>query len=179
MQLTLKKNNHGLQFFSVCVCQFHTGLVLHLYTEVYTLKPMQKIKITKDKNSICSNRQGQQVVNVHQHPEQNLLPLFQLSEWKSYANRSAHRPDRFGLRSACFHGSRAARGALGSPPRAHPRSPTAEPTAAGPLRAASPAPLAPARPLAPLPFPAFAKALSRSEEAREHPQSHRMRRISL
>lgn len=47
MQLTLKKNNHRLQFFSVCVCQFHTGLVLHLYTEVYTLKHMQKIKIKK------------------------------------------------------------------------------------------------------------------------------------
>lgn len=163
----------------MCLSISHRSCVASLHRSIHTETHAKNKNKKKDKNSICSNRQGQQVVNVHQHPEQNLLPLFQLSEWKSYANRSAHRPDRFGLRSACFHGSRAARGALGSPPRAHPRSPTAEPTAAGPLRAASPAPLAPARPLAPLPFPAFAKALSRSEEAREHPQSHRMRRISL
>lgn len=163
----------------MCLSISHRSCVASLHRSIHTETHAKNKKKKKDKNSICSNRQGQQVVNVHQHPEQNLLPLFQLSEWKSYANRSAHRPDRFGLRSACFHGSRAARGALGSPPRAHPRSPTAEPTAVGPLRAASPAPLAPARPLAPLPFPAFAKALSRSEEAREHPQSHRMRRISL
>lgn len=140
---------------------------------------MQKKKIiTKKKaKTICSNRQGQQVVNVNQHPEHNLLPLFQLSEWKGYANRSAHQADRFGLRSARFHRAEQLEGRWAAP---HDRTaPTAKPTAAGPLRASSPAPLPPVRPLAPLPFPAFAKALWRSEEARAHPQSHRMRGISL
>lgn len=75
------------------------SLVSYLDANARTLTHMQKK--TSKKYPVCSNRQGQQVVNVNQYPEQKPLSLsFQLSEWKRYANCWAQRADGFRLRFA-------------------------------------------------------------------------------
>lgn len=60
------------------------------YSLGWYLCTRQHTQKNSPKHPICSNRPGQQVVNVNQYPEQKPLPLsFQLSEWQRYANRSA------------------------------------------------------------------------------------------
>lgn len=63
-----------MQFFSVCACWFLTGLMLHLYRKVHTLKGMQKKKKLRRKTPYLQQQTRSTSCCYKEHLVRNLKP---------------------------------------------------------------------------------------------------------
>lgn len=141
------------------------SLVSYLYSKVWAQTHRKKTRKKKKKIPICSNRQGQQVVNVNQYLKQNTRPLsLQLSKWKRHVKRSAQLADRSRPRSAPVSKGDE-HGEPGGTARRHRGAPCAHPPhGAAPPRSSGPGSSHPWGQLTPLSFPELGKLILWSEE---------------